>query len=140
MNGQNERALSHFTAFWAELSWSASRRTIGWMCPSSAVAAPSPAPTYVGDDLVKVQDDGAVGELQPLRVPFEQVDELGVDRAVRRAPELLDARSLERPGDSVVGDSTELGREGPASGLSRSGRVSSRRASASLAANVWSTM
>jgi hypothetical protein len=44
MNGQNESAFSNLTAFWAELSWSDSRIVIGSIRPSSAPAAPSPAP------------------------------------------------------------------------------------------------
>ena len=65
-------------------------------------------PGHVGDDLVEVQDHVAVGQLQALGVPLEEVDDLGVDRPVRRAPELLHARPGQSPSDRVVSDSAKL--------------------------------
>ena len=62
MNGQNESAFKPLTAFCAVLSWSAWRSTIGWTRPSSAAPRLRRADAgHVGDDLVEVEDDGAVG-------------------------------------------------------------------------------
>ena len=83
------------------------------MRPWSAPAAPSPAPiapatsATIWSRFKTTLPSGRAADASVFAL--EKVDELGVERPVRRAPELLHARPRERPADRVVGDSAELG-------------------------------
>ena len=112
-NGQNESVFKPLDASSGLCSAGrTSESTIGSIAPLERSAAPSPAPIAPVTSVTiwsRFKTTAPLVELEALSVPLEEVDELGVDRPVRRAPELLHTRPRERPSDRVVRDSAELG-------------------------------